>query len=122
MTVCIPSLQTKKIPECVLDLEIGTIPDNNTNVNIFIQDITTGARFIEQETSDGAGLVSVDLSAYEFSEAHSYELWITKQSEGIDDKLDITIGTETEKTIALNFSRVFQGEDAFAANAVLEAA
>lgn len=120
MTVCAPALPTKKIPLCILDLIIGTISSHSANVVVYIVNITTGRRFIIQTTSDVAGLVSVDLSPYEFSENHTYELWITLQANGIDDKEDITIGTETAKNISLGFMNLISEGDCFPANGELE--
>jgi hypothetical protein len=123
MTICTPALPTKKIPLCILTLIIGKISSANANVNIFIVDITTGRRFILQSTSDGAGLVSVDLTAIEFSEEHTYELWITLQSANPEDKEDITIDTETATTVALGFLSLFtEGGDCFPADGTLETA
>lgn len=103
MSICTPNLSTKCIPICTAYLIIGTIPNLDTPVNVYIKDITTGRIETLQELSDDVGQVEIDISDYTFSDNHSYELWITTASGGINDKLYITIGESSSLTVALCF-------------------
>lgn len=123
MTVCNPSLATKPIPTCIENLSIGSIPDNNQAVFVIIEDITTGRREKYSATSDGSGIVIVDVSAAEFSDTHGYQGWIYKSTDGIGDPYTITIGASTTEYFGLTFEKVFDdGELLYATSVTLEVA
>jgi hypothetical protein len=106
MTICNPSLPTKPITTCLENLTIGTIADFNQDVKVIVEDITTGRRGTYHATSDGAGLVVVDLSDSDFAESHSYQGWIVKDGDNISDAYSVTIGAETTQFFQLNFIAV----------------
>lgn len=106
MSICTPCLVAKPIPSCTQTLNIGTISDINANVRVYIQDITTGQILSFDTTSDGSGLVSVDLSENNFFDNHAYEMWVTDANAEYRDAKDITIDSQTEKVICLRFEYV----------------
>ena len=114
MSVCNPCLQTDTIPTCLTDLVIGTITDTTTDVFIYFKDHTTNKTIRFEETSDGAGLVTVTGldTQPDFMPNHSYEVWITLAiAVSIEEKEDITVPNAATSTecIALDFE--YTGED-----------
>lgn len=114
MTVCNPCLTTDIIPVCVTSLVVGSISSLNTDVFVYVKDITTSKVVRFEETTDGAGLITITGLDTEpdFMPNHSYELWVTlATATSIDDREDITVpnaGTTTE-CIALCFE--YTGEE-----------
>lgn len=109
MSVCAPCQKAEDIPNCLENLEIGTISDVDTDVYIYIKDITSDNQLRFERTSSAAGLVTLTGldSEDEFMPAHSYELWITlKSATSIEDRETITIGLDTVECIALTFIKV----------------
>lgn len=104
MTLCNPGLPTKSLPTCLGVLTIGSIPDLNQAVHVVIEDVTTGRKEIYDVTSSGAGVVSVDLTDQEFSDSHSYQGWIFKTGNSIDDRYAITVSGASDTTEYLNLS------------------
>lgn len=100
MTICAPALRTKCVPICTADLIIGTIENTDTELYVYIKDLTTGRTEILNAESDSDGLVILDISAYTFSDNHSYEMWITLSYANVYDKIDVTIGDEVTDTLA----------------------
>ncbi len=91
---CTNCQEVTPIPQCVEDITIGAIADLTTDVYVFVKNLTTGYLHQQEAVSDGAGLVILDSTLPDISfynENHFYELWITKQSETINDKLPITV-------------------------------
>mgnify|MGYP001389405015 CR=1 FL=1 len=90
MSVCTPCQRTSLIPKCAQRIKIGNIALDNTEVSIYIKDISTGKTTQIQELSDGNGDVSFDNDCG-FMPSHSYELSITLLDDNIDDPLEITM-------------------------------
>lgn len=110
MSVCDPCLQTQLIPVCVTNLTIGDIAVTDTDVFIYIKDITTGRLNRFEETSDGSGEVILDLTGEpDFMPDHAYELHITlKAATSIEDKELITVlnGADPVDCLSLRFNYV----------------
>lgn len=104
MTICAPATQTRCIPSCTSNLNIGTLEGLDTApVNVYIKNLTTGRlTLINLEVSVDGEVIIEDLAEYGFSENHVHQLWITEQNENIDEKLTFTVsddggsGTETQ--------------------------
>lgn len=119
MSLCNTSIPTKPIPTCIGTLSIGTIPDLNQAVKIYIEDITTGRIEYYSATSTGAGLVTVDLTGVEFSDKHSYQIHIEK--EGTQNIYSITVGGEADQYYQVRFfSAMDDGESYDMASVTLE--
>lgn len=116
MTICNPSVETKPIPVCTGTLTIGTIPDLNQAVKIFIEDITTGRIEKYDATSSGAGVVTVDLTDAEVSDKHTYQLHIEKT--GTQNIYAITVGGEADQYYALHFFSAMDDGECFEMAAV----
>jgi len=108
MSVCNPCLETDFVPVCITSLVIGTITSLTTAVFIYFKDTATKKVIRFEETSSGAGLVTVtglDTSP-DFMPNHSYEVWITLASAtSADAREDITVpgSVPTTECIAINF-------------------
>jgi hypothetical protein len=109
--ICATTLKTKPIPTCLGELTIGVIADVSTAVNVHLHDVTTGRTEIFQETSDGAGIVKVDLTDKDFSDNHSYQIWITAAASSV--KTTITIGSKSSEIVELNFQYSKDGDSVF---------
>lgn len=105
--VCTPCNTAKLIPACITDLTIGTIGSNNADVYIYIKNISTGRLLRFDATSNGAGLVIVDISSQEWMQNQAYELWITLATAvSIDDKENITISGDSFSCFEISFVQV----------------
>ncbi len=111
MTICNPALKTSPIPTCIGELTIGTTSLASTNILVHIQNITTGKINVYQTSSNGSGLVMIDLTEDDFSDKQSYELWITKPVEAAPQT--ITIAGESATAIALSFANCTENGESF---------
>ena len=106
-------LQPLPLAQCIGELTIGTISDTSQSVTVYIRDVTTGAENIYQGSSDVNGLVKIDLSGEEFSDLHTYELWITLAGMTPRDRTTITIEGQSSTLICIRFDRVMDGGNQF---------
>lgn len=124
MSICNPCIQAKPIPKCTQQIELGTIEDADTNVSIYIWDVSTSLIQRIDATSDNTGLVTADTSQISLLASHSYEIWVTEAGAGYKEKLTITIGTAANENICLRVEEV-KGEDGemelYASQTLLEA-
>lgn len=114
MSVCNPCLETDTLPVCIDSLIVGTISSLTTAVFIFVKDITTGKIVRFEETSDGAGLVTITGLDTEpdFMPNHSYELWITLAlATSIEAKEDITVPNAAASTECISLNFEYTGEE-----------
>jgi len=114
MTICNPSLPTKAIPTCVEFIEVGDVTPN-TAVAVYLKDISTGLLIVFQETSNATGRVIVDISNYDFTDKHAYDLWITPANQPIEDYMDITVSGSIASTqfVQVKFMPVIEGDSMF---------
>ena len=106
MSLCTPCIPTFDVPTCTTNLTIGTVTVNDTDVLVYIKDLTVDGHPQQFDiTTGGSGEVVIDLSqAPEFMPDHSYEVWVTLASAtSIEDGLDITVQSETENCVQLRF-------------------
>lgn len=94
---CLTTLITTTVNNCIAVLTIGTITSLSTDVDVFLRNTATGRTDRFTATSNGAGLVTVDLSYFELLPNSSYV--ITIQIGG--EYQEITIGTETSTTVIM---------------------
>lgn len=119
MSICLPPLKTKPLPTCFTNLILGKVSYGNTNVSIFIEDITTGATNHFDATTAGDGTITLSTAAsqfdgIEFSDTHSYKAWVTKESAGIKDQETIYVGAANGKEVELNFEKIGSDQDSYA--------
>lgn len=110
MSVCNPCLKTDILPVCTDNIVVGEISSPDTDVFVYVKDITTHRCFRFEETSDNNGIVTITSLNQEpdFMQNHSYELWITlATATGIEDREDILVdnASETTECISLEFKR-----------------
>lgn len=111
--ICLP------IPQCLGELTIGVIGDHSQSISIYIRDITTGLLQIFQSTSDVNGIVKVDLTEIEFSDLHTYEIWITLAGLTPDDRTTITVGDNSSTLLLVTFERVMDNDIQFSFPSVI---
>lgn len=119
MTICNPSLPTKAIPTCIEFIEVGDVTPN-TAVAVYMKDITTGLLLTFQETSNATGRVVIDISEYDFTDKHAYDLWIAPANEPIEDYMDIAVSgaAETTQLVQVKFMPVVEGSGMFSMSIV----
>ncbi len=94
---CLQCQSVKPIPTCTTDLALGTTElGNGIAVYIFVKNLTTGKEYRQAATTEAlpAGRVTLDMtspSAAFYSPNHSYEIWITRQSDTINERQDFTV-------------------------------
>lgn len=101
---------TKSIPTCTTDLIIGQIEDFDTDVFVFVKNLTTGYSLRFEATSEGDGTVRLDMTLVDpsfYNPNSLYEIWITLQDEGQNQKQIITIDSETFDCFNLRFNTLF---------------
>lgn len=114
MSICTPALLTQTIPTCLGILEVGYITPSIT-ISVYINDITIDKTFIIQESSNGTGRVLVDLTDYEFSDRHSYELWMTNPQEPTSNYVPFLVEgtTDTTEVAQLKFMQISENGSPF---------
>jgi hypothetical protein len=108
---CSTCQQVEPAPCCSTTLVIGTIADASVSVSVYFKNITTNRLLILPGTSDGSGLVSVDVSDEQFATNQSFEIWVTLATGNMNDKKDITVNTTTADCLAAQFYRVNNESD-----------
>lgn len=98
---CDTCLATQPIPLCISAIVLGQISDINTAVIVKIKNEATQRIDNIESTSNGSGIITVDVSTLEFMESH-YTFSVHKPDEYSND-LDITIGGEQAKCIDFVF-------------------
>lgn len=107
---CTTCQTTKKIPTCTTDLVLGTTVHLDTNIYIFVRNLTTGYLHRETAVTDGAGEVILDLSQPDssFYNPYSiYEVWVTLATSTINEKVTVTIGATGYTCFTLEFDKVY---------------
>lgn len=124
MSICNPCIKAKPIPKCTQEIEIGTISDIDTAVSVYIWDVSSSLIQRVDATSDGDGLITVDISEVSLLASHAYEIWVTEAGANYKEKLSLTIGTSASETICLRVEEV-KGTDGemelYASQTLLEA-
>lgn len=123
MSICNPCIKTKSIPKCTQSVVLGTItPD--TDVSVYVWDVTTSLIQTMDAASDNAGLLAVDFSNLALLSSHAYEVWATTLGGNYKDKLTIMVGASEGDTICLHVEEVkgVDGEmELFSSQTLLEA-
>lgn len=99
--------QLDEIPECTETLVLGTI-DPDTEIYIYVKNISNGYVHREETTSNGDGDITLDLTAPDstfYNPDSSYEVWATLRTESV--RLDITYAYGlTDTCLSISFFRV----------------
>jgi hypothetical protein len=110
MTICTPHTLTKPLPTCLATLIVGTITDLNASVKAYLYNLTTQRLTSITGASNGAGLVTLDVSELSFSPNHTYYLTLTLAGDDVNSLITVTIGTTTTDQIALRFEDVYASD------------
>lgn len=111
MTICTPHTQTKTLPTCLATLVVGTVTALSSNLKVYIYNLTTKRVTTIDGVSNGAGLVTLDVSELSWSPNHTYVLTLTLASGDVNSLLTVTIDATTTDQIALRFEEVFNTSD-----------
>lgn len=110
MTICAPHTLTKPLPTCLATLIVGTITDFNENVTGYLYNLTTQRLTSVTGASNGAGLVTLDVSELSFSPNHTYYLTLTLAGDDVNSILNVTIDTTVTNQIALRFEDIYASD------------
>lgn len=110
MTVCAPHTLTKPLPTCLATLVVGTIDELSANIRAYLYNLTTRRTTTIQSTTDGAGLITLDLSELDFSPNHSYLLTVTLAGDDVNSLKLITVGTTVTDQLALRFEDIYASD------------
>lgn len=102
---CSTCFTVNNIPLCTGTVNIGTIADTNTSVQILLTNLTTGRKEIITAGSDDTGLVSLvnTGNVLGLMAGHQYELSIIlATATNLNDTQIITIGDETTQCITFS--------------------
>ena len=115
-------LKTMPVPQCALEIVIGSTTVNNTSVYVSFTDVSTDRITIIATTTGASGQITCDLSDVRMITGNTYEVSVSEEVEGTP--LDITIGTETNTCILVSFEKVrdSQGEVVIISSRTLEVA
>ena len=115
MSVCNTCLNSKPIPKCTDALVLGTA-DPTTAYYVYIKDCSINYTERLSATTDGAGLLTVDISTLELLPTHAYEIWITKQTEtNASNKESFTIDSTIDDCINLT---VFEDDQTYTSQTI----
>jgi len=102
---CLETLVVESVNSCIGLLTIGVISDNNTIVSVQFKNTATGRIDSFDATSNGLGLVVVDLSSFELIPNSAYMIRILN---GLSSYL-ITIGGDSSEAIIMPVSVINGG-------------
>jgi hypothetical protein len=100
--------KTRPVPSCILQLVAGTVSETSTSLIATFTNIATGRINYISCSSDGAGLVTIDLSGMKFLAGHAYDF--TLSNEIGSAPLEITIGSVEYVCLSVVFEK-FRNED-----------
>ena len=108
---CSTCKQINPIPCCVTTLTVGTVADASVNVRVYFKNITTGRILGLPGTTDGAGLVTVDVSDEQFATNQSWEIWVTLTSTSVNERLNLTVNSATVDCLATTFIKAMDEDE-----------
>lgn len=107
MSVCQPCLRVCNVPLCVAEVILGTISSISTDVNILIENKSTGAKKIVATQSDNTGKVTLVTSGLSLMADQSYELSVLlKTATTLCDREILTIGSSTASCVTVTFENI----------------
>lgn len=106
---CETYIRTRPVPSCSTSLVIGTVDENNAELIIYIEK-QNGKRTAQETTTSASGVVTLDLTDPSSTFYNEFEgLYKVQVGEDYETPLDITIGTETGKTVGISFVNIAGG-------------
>ena len=114
-------LKTMPVPQCTLEVVIGTTTVNNTAVYVMFSNVATDRHTVIATTTGASGEIACDMSNVRMISGNTYDVSVSEHIEGTP--LDITIGTETNTCVLVNFEKVRddQGDVVIISSRTLEA-
>jgi len=117
---CITYQRTKELTAGAGVVTLGAISSLNTDVYIHVQNTATKAIYRQSATSDGSGVVNLDITDPESFAYHpntDYEVWVTLQTGDIADFQSITINAIPYEGLLLRFVRQLGGSNTYVSDA-----
>lgn len=103
---CETYIKTRPLPACAETVLLGNVTVFNTDVNIYINK-TNGKRTLMEVETGASGEVTLDLTDPSSGFYNEFDgLYTIQVGETYDEPLDITVGTETGKTIGISFVNI----------------
>lgn len=124
MSYCNPATKFRTLPSCLTTLIIGTTATISGSLYVYLKNHTTGVLYRFTGTTDGAGLLSLNVKDPDGSSVtqfiptpdHDYELWATATSAtNTDERVSITINAIAYTALAISFERIYEDGDALTA-------
>lgn len=100
--LCSEYVKARSIPQCVTMLTIGSVDVLSDTVEVYLENEANGVIYLLTATTDGAGLVTLDLTDFELLSNSSYSVRVIKDGQA----KDITIETETAKAVIFHVDLV----------------
>lgn len=95
---CLTKLITRPVNNCINLLTVGSVSENNTIVIVLLKNTATGRTDWFSATTDGSGIVTIDLANFELIPNSTYLLEVTKES---GESYQITIDGNTTNAILM---------------------
>ena len=109
---CSSCNKTNPILTCTEILTVGT-GALSTAYYLFIRNNSTGRTYRYATTSDGAGLITQDISTQQWSEGLDYEVWITLATATNEDaRENFTVDGTSIQCLAVRFKRAYDSANA----------
>ena len=121
---CNPAPKFRTLPSCLTTLIIGTTATISGSLYVYLKNHTTGYLHRFTGTTDGAGLLSLNVkdpdadgnTQFIPTPEHDYELWATTTSAtNTEEKVNITINAVVYTSLGFTFERVYEDENSLAA-------
>ena len=111
MSVCSPCLEIEPVPYCVSNITIGSIALTDTPVYVYVQNIGADQTTQISTTTDGSGVVTItDFQGFEQLN-QSFELWVTDQTNTINQRQTITVEGQTGDCLSFRFKDFVDGNN-----------
>ena len=108
MSLCDPCRKLKSISLCTDSLIIGTVTGLSQPYIVYFKSLATGKIFSYAVTSNAAGLITLTFTAaFPLATLTSYEMWVNKAGDSVDDTENLTIGAVTDTCYQLSATMVW---------------
>lgn len=103
---CETYTQTRPVPACAELLTVGTVPVFSTDVLVYITK-QNGKRIVQEYTTSATGEVVIDLTDPSTSFFNEFDgIYTVQVGEDYENPLDITVSTQTSKTVGISFVNI----------------
>lgn len=111
MNTCRNYLKVGDVPVCSDSLIVGSIDADSSSIFAKFESIATGRIVILPAISDGEGVVTIDLSDYQFPINQSMYLSLILNQGDISNPVEITIEEQTTNELLVSFISCVDGDN-----------